>query len=246
VHKRRGLEGMVGSLGPQVVSGQAAQLRVHCGDEFLTSGAVAVLPVHQQRCDLLRVARHTGLASKDDPAYRTTLTDPSNPAALVNTIRNMGMPLYFALPPTGYYITADKWMNSSALVDRLNFAYQLTSSKFANQKFDAAKVVALGLMSEQTLPSEAENVEPGRQPHSGFKEMALTQTTPTAAPTTSAGTELALHVLESTLVGGTVSEKTNQLIHQQIAQATEQNMAPAEMLNLLTALVMGSPEFQLR
>jgi len=179
-------------------------------------------------------------------AYRTTLTDPSNPAALVNTIRNMGMPLYFALPPTGYYVTADKWMNSSALVDRLNFAYQLTSSKFANQKFDAAKVVALGLMSEQTLPSEAGNVEPARQTHSGFKEMALTQTTPTAAPTTSAGTELALHVLESTLVGGTVSEKTNQLIHQQIAQATEQNMAPAEMLNLLTALVMGSPEFQLR
>ena len=179
-------------------------------------------------------------------AYRTTLTDPSNPAALVNTIRNMGMPLYFALPPTGYYITADKWMNSTALVDRLNFAYQLTSSKFANQKFDAAKVVALGLMSEQTIPSEATSAEPAPQPHSGFTEMALTQTTPTAAPATSAGTELALHVLESTLIGGAVSAETNQLIHQQIAQANEQNMAPGEMLNLLTTLVMGSPEFQLR
>ena len=78
-------------------------------------------------------------------AFRTTATDPVNPGALVNTINTMGMRLYFALPPTGYYITADHWMNSTALVDRLNFAYALTGSKFANQKFDSAHVLALGL-----------------------------------------------------------------------------------------------------
>jgi hypothetical protein len=33
----------------------------------------------------------------------------------------------------------------------------------------------------------------------------------------SAGTEIALRVLEGTLVGGDVSAKTNELIHQQIA-----------------------------
>jgi len=32
--------------------------------------------------------------------------------------------------------------------------------------------------------------------------------------------------------------RTNELIHQQIAQANEQGTAPADMLNLLTALVM--------
>ena len=95
-------------------------------------------------------------------AYRTTLTDPSNPGALVNTIKSMGMPLYYALPPTGYYITADKWMNTSALVDRLNFAYQLTNGKFADQKFDAPRVVALGLLGEQTVPSEAASAAPAR------------------------------------------------------------------------------------
>ena len=57
-------------------------------------------------------------------AYRATATEPTNPGALVNTMRTMGMPLYNALPPTGYYITADKWMNTGALVDRLNFAGQ--------------------------------------------------------------------------------------------------------------------------
>jgi uncharacterized protein (DUF1800 family) len=174
-------------------------------------------------------------------AYRTTLTDPSNPGALVNSMRTMGMELYHALPPTGYYITADHWMNTSALVDRLNFAYQLTNGKFANQRFDAPKVVALGLLGEESLPAEVAGVRPAR---AGFTEATLTETPP--APAEAAGTEIALKVLESTLIGGEVSGKTSQLIHTQIADAKAQSMAPGDLLNLLTALVMGSPEFQLR
>jgi hypothetical protein len=65
----------------------------------------------------------------------------------------------------------------------------------------------------------------------------------TAAP---AGTEIALKVLESTMIGGEVSAQTNALIHKQIEDANGQNTGPADMLNLLTALVMGSPEFQVR
>jgi uncharacterized protein (DUF1800 family) len=180
-------------------------------------------------------------------AYRTTLTDPSNPGALVNTIKSMGMPLYYALPPTGYYITADKWMNSSALVDRLNFAYQLTNGKFANQKFDAPRVIALGLLGEQSLSSEAAIAAPIRPPSAKVADATWTVPTPAAAqPTASSGTEITLKVLESTLIGGQVSSQTNELIHKQITDANAQNTSPGDMLNLLTALVMGSPEFQLR
>ena len=179
-------------------------------------------------------------------AFRTTLTDPSNPGALVNTIKSMGMPLYYALPPTGYYITADHWMNTSALVDRLNFAYQLTNGKFANQKFDAPKIVALGLMGEQALPSQITSAGEARSAHPAFTEATMTETAPAAEPSTSAGTEIALKVLESTLIGGEISAKTSQQIHQQLTQANAQNTNPGDMLNLLTALVMGSPEFQLR
>jgi uncharacterized protein (DUF1800 family) len=176
-------------------------------------------------------------------AYRTTLTDPSNPSILVNAIRNMGMPLYNALTPTGYYITADHWMNTSALVDRLNFAYQLTNGKFANQKFDAPKVVALGLLSEPLQPQTASTTRPGAP---AYADATWTIPAPAIQPTTPSGTEIALRVLESTLIGGNVSSQTNDLIHKQIADATQQNTGPGEMLNLLTALVMGSPEFQLR
>jgi hypothetical protein len=81
-----------------------------------------------------------------------------------------------------------------------------------------------------------------------FTEATMTETTPAPQPAAaaSAGTEIALKVLESTLIGGDVSAKTNQQIHQQLTQASGQNADPGDMLNLLTALVMGSPEFQLR
>jgi uncharacterized protein (DUF1800 family) len=170
-------------------------------------------------------------------AFRTTATDPANPGALVNTLKTMGMPIYYALPPTGYYITADQWMNSTALVDRLNFAYQLTSNKFANQKFDSAHVLALGLMSQAATTAAT---LPDSMPAAHTIEVSSDATPSRDA----SGSDVALHVLENTLIGGEVSPQTNQLIHKQIDQIP--TSSPTDTLNLLTALVMGSPEFQLR
>ena len=181
-------------------------------------------------------------------AFRTTATDPANPGAVVNTINTMGMRLYYALPPTGYYITADQWMNSTALVDRLNFAYALTASKFANQKFDSAHVLALGLMSQpgSSPPQEMSSTEHSNR--AKFSEALLTSEISEGMANTpapgAAGQDIALHVLESTLIGGEVSTQTNELIHKQIAQLP--TTSSTDTLNLLTALVMGSPEFQLR
>jgi uncharacterized protein (DUF1800 family) len=175
-------------------------------------------------------------------AFRTTATDPVNPGALVQTLKTMGMPPYYALPPTGYYITADRWMNSSALVDRLNFAYSLTSNKFANQKFDSEHVLALGLMGQSSIAATAAAMQPKQ---AVYKETALTQAS-TASSSTLTGQNLALHLIESSLVGGDVSAQTNDLIRQQAAKLVTTSSPPTETLNLLTALVMGSPEFQMR
>jgi uncharacterized protein (DUF1800 family) len=181
-------------------------------------------------------------------AFRTTATDPANPGALVNTINTMGMRLYYALPPTGYYITADHWMNSTALVDRLNFAYALTGSKFANQKFDSAHVLALGLMAQPAAKTDTAASAPTNTPRAKYAEAILTSeintSLPNQPPPNATGQDIALHVLESALIGGDVSAQTNQLIHKQIADLPAANST--DTLNLLTALVMGSPEFQLR
>ncbi len=174
-----------------------------------------------------------------------------NPGALVNTINTMGMRLYYALPPTGYYITADHWMNSTALVDRLNFANSLTSGKFANQKFDSSRVLALGLMAQPAAPPA--NHATANTPRAKYSEAILTTALPGSLPDqsykTAAGQDIALHILASTLIGGDVSAQSNQLIHQQLADLPAANSAASsstDTLNLLTALVMGSPEFQLR
>ena len=169
-------------------------------------------------------------------AFRATATDPQNPGALVNQLdRLFGQALYKALPPTGYYITADHWMNTQSLLVRLNFADQLTKGKVPGQKFDATKVLALGLMSDRNL-GQAMAGEEG-------KARALTVSEQTS-PGPSQGSELALKVLEGTLIGGEISPNTDLFIHGQLAAQGGGN--PTDTLNLLTALLLGSPEFQQR
>ncbi len=58
------------------------------------------------------------------------------------------------------------------------------------------------------------------------------------------GSDVALHVLEGSLIGGAISPSTDSFIHGQMAQQPATN--PTDTLNLLTALLLGSPEFQLR
>ncbi len=207
--------------------------------------------------------------------FRTTATDPTNPGAIAQAIDRMGMGLYRALPPTGYYITADKWMNTGALLDRLNFALMLTGGKFGGQRFDSSRLLALGLMSQPagTTPSTIASRAtlkgaplPGASSPAKVREVrishrsggpdgemdeaatpAVTAATGASSVATGTGAELALSVLETTLVGGDVSAQTNGLILQQLHQSASAGAAnSASTLDMLTALVLGAPEFQLR
>ena len=62
--------------------------------------------------------------------------------ALVATLNNMGMPLYGMMPPTGYSMKADTWVNSSALLGRMNFALGLASGKVKGVKVDSPTLAA--------------------------------------------------------------------------------------------------------
>jgi len=58
-------------------------------------------------------------------ALRATNADVQNGLPLVQQLNKMGMPLYGAQPPTGYSMKAETWVNSAALLDRMNFALAL-------------------------------------------------------------------------------------------------------------------------
>ena len=64
--------------------------------------------------------------------------------ALGRQIADMGEPLYLCQPPTGYADTADAWVNSGALLARLNFAVALAQGRLAGTSVDAARLPAAG------------------------------------------------------------------------------------------------------
>jgi uncharacterized protein (DUF1800 family) len=58
-------------------------------------------------------------------AVRASGTEVQDATPLVRAMQQLGMPLYMCQPPTGYKDTADAWVNTGALVNRMNFALQL-------------------------------------------------------------------------------------------------------------------------
>lgn len=58
-------------------------------------------------------------------ALRATGAEVRSAVPLARELREMGMPLYFCQPPTGYDDTASTWVSAGALVSRMNFAVAL-------------------------------------------------------------------------------------------------------------------------
>ncbi len=73
---------------------------------------------------------------------RATGADVDDARQLVGTLNNMGMMPYGMMPPTGYSMKADTWVNSSALLARMNFALGLATGKVRGVKVDAASLSA--------------------------------------------------------------------------------------------------------
>jgi uncharacterized protein (DUF1800 family) len=62
----------------------------------------------------------------------------------------MGEPLFMAQPPTGYDDTAQTWVNTGALLERMNFGLALVSSRIPGTSVDLAKLAPPG---ESKTPS---------------------------------------------------------------------------------------------
>jgi hypothetical protein len=69
-------------------------------------------------------------------AARASGVDIQNALPLVATLSRMGMPLYAMQPPTGYSMKAEAWVNSAALLNRMNFALQLGSGRLPGTSLD--------------------------------------------------------------------------------------------------------------
>jgi uncharacterized protein (DUF1800 family) len=159
-------------------------------------------------------------------SLRATGTDLNNPGPLVGILNKMGMPLYQMVPPTGYSMTESTWMNSEALIDRMNYALALSNGQVGGTNFDAGRLLALGTLTSRGFPHpNPADSDSGR------------------------GQETALLLLENALLNGEVSATTQKAIRRQLDDPQVAAHAlddPKHTLNTMTALVIGSPEFQHR
>ncbi len=86
-------------------------------------------------------------------AVRASGAEVEDARALVGTLNNMGMMPYGMMPPTGYSMKADVWVNSSALLARMNFALGLAAGKIRGVKVDSAGLAA-GTAAEVTSDAQ--------------------------------------------------------------------------------------------
>jgi uncharacterized protein (DUF1800 family) len=132
-------------------------------------------------------------------AVRVTGTEVPMARALVGAMQQLGMPLYQCQPPTGYKDTADAWVNTGALVSRMNFAVQVAN-------------IRLGRGAG------------GRQSAVGSRQSAVGS--------------------QQSAVGG--QELVRTVLGDDVSDTTRATIAKATSTPQMTALALGSPEFQRR
>jgi uncharacterized protein (DUF1800 family) len=75
-------------------------------------------------------------------AMRATGAESSSAVALAAAARDLGMPLYMCQPPTGYADRAGAWVNTGALLNRMNFAVALTGNRLRGVRMPDGAMVA--------------------------------------------------------------------------------------------------------
>lgn len=85
-------------------------------------------------------------------SVRATGAEVRNAVPLVRAVAQLGMPLYQCQPPTGYKDSAETWVNTGALVNRMNVASSIASGSLPGvQLSDPPKPDAVvGALSEST------------------------------------------------------------------------------------------------
>jgi uncharacterized protein (DUF1800 family) len=73
-------------------------------------------------------------------ALRVTYADFALSPRLVTTLRELGQLPYDETSPTGYPSASEEWVNSGAMLSRMNFALELTSGRFAGVRPDGQRL----------------------------------------------------------------------------------------------------------
>ncbi len=147
-------------------------------------------------------------------SLRATEAEVTDPQPLLGTLNRMGEPLYGCQPPTGYSTKSGVWVNSAALLDRMNFGLALTANKLQGTSFDVAQLMS----APATLPvADSDPYEAQLQLEQALLAGNISQQT------------------HDTIERQIVAPET-------AAEAQPGNHPPN--INVIAGLLLGSPEFQ--
>jgi len=149
-------------------------------------------------------------------ALRATDADVTETQPLLNQLNTMGMPIYGMQPPTGYSTSAETWVNSAALLDRMNFALSLANNRIGGTHFDVTRILPEQVPSDSSGQSGDPNASQAR-----LEQILLDGE---VSPQTHQTIE---HEIVNTTSSGSVPNR----------------LPPA---STTVALLLGSPEFQRR
>jgi uncharacterized protein (DUF1800 family) len=160
-----------------------------------------------------------------------------NAQPMVQALRELGMPLYGAQPPTGYSMTADAWVNTGALLNRLNFAVQLVSGGMPQRAGGPGRGGGDQMMPPPQRPNRQGGA--GRQGQLGVLQRRPDQLA--RAPI-----QVDVRSLAPDTTPASVDHAIATLLAREVSDATRQTISRAETPQQLVALTLGSPEFQKR
>jgi uncharacterized protein (DUF1800 family) len=171
-------------------------------------------------------------------AVRASGANVVNAMPIVQALRTtLGMPLYGCQPPTGYSNTSDTWVNTGALLNRMNFAVQLVSGGQmrplpGGRNGGPGQAGPPPQAAQQAARQAARQALPFAEMRPGQLARAPLQVDiKSLAPDTS---EASRDHLLASMLAGDVSDDTRQVL------------VSAETPQHLVALTLGSPEFQRR
>jgi len=168
-------------------------------------------------------------------AARATGATVVNPQPMVQALRELGMPLYGAQPPTGYSMTADAWVNTGALLSRMNFAQQLVSGG------QPLRGPAMGGDQPGRPNAQGRGTPPARANQQGRGGQQLRPAQLARMPI-----QVDVNVLAPDVSETSQQALVDAMLAGEASGATRQTLARASTPQQLIALTLGSPEFQRR
>jgi uncharacterized protein (DUF1800 family) len=90
-------------------------------------------------------------------AARAVQAEVLDAGALAQTIAEMGQPLYNKVEPTGYANTAEPWLNTTGLLNRIKFASALASANVAGVNVNTSRFAGknVGSIARELLGRDA-------------------------------------------------------------------------------------------